>query len=63
MLVDILIFWFIHAIGGRVNGGGRRGGNDIFIPFEDHYPQPDDTIPHEEKTDYFPEDFDSFGEF
>lgn len=39
-----------------------RRGNDVFIPFEDRCRGKNQPEP-EPKTDYYPHDFDDFGEF
>ena len=66
IFVDLLLFLFFTKIGGRVNGSrddNERRGSDIFIPFEDQCSSDRQNVSHQDKTDYYPEDFSDFGEF
>lgn len=67
IFVDILLFLFFTKIGGRADGGRSERencrGNDVFIPFEDMPREQQRNTAHQDKTDYYPEDFSDFGEF
>lgn len=63
ILFDVLFLGFIKSISPKDNTVSNRG-NDVFIPFEDRVEGGQSkSYPPEEKTDYYPHDFDDFGDF